>query len=666
MIGFVCIFGNTEISSSNTLDTVVVTAEKKDDTYQTGDVDLDQMPGFYTVIQREEFEGKIESLSEVIKKETGIQINQMGGLGSYSTVSLRGATGSQVMVYLDGVLLNDSSGGGVNLANISLADVESIEVYKGTTPAQFAKSSIGGVVNIKLLRPRSGIYGSVSVGYGSFGTEAYSALLNAKPGRWDCLLSADYLASDNDYSIENNNGTPLNPDDDRTEDQANAQFDQQNMLFRAGYDVDDASRITLMNQWFSKDQGLVSWNNKKENDSTFTTDRNITTAGIEVNDLSPLHLNTHTQVYYERKKEVYDDRGSNIGLGAQYNTYRTNKYGGTSFLEYLLLDSTLSLTFDYQREEYERDLSSYNTSEDDPGKSYRNMATFAVQDTLPLFDETLLIIPTIRFVSVQDRFKVSSDNPDTPIESDDRDEGYLTSQLGIKYQLFEPVVLKSNISKYVREPSFYELFGDRGYFIPNPELESENGLNYDIGVEVKKETPGIPVVDSFLCEGAFFGSDVKDRIVRVYDARGVGKSLNISKSTIHGLEGEIQVNLLSFVTLTGKGTIQQSTVKNDRYDHLDDVQLPGLFQKSYLAKVEFSFKGAKLYSEYIIEKDKFYDSANLLQAEDKYEMNSGLSCSYRAVTARFDVKNILDKQYEDYRGYALPGIHFNATIKVIF
>ena len=41
---------------------------------------------------------------------------------------------------------------GVDLSNISLSDVESIEIYRGISPANFGKASIGGVVNIKTLR----------------------------------------------------------------------------------------------------------------------------------------------------------------------------------------------------------------------------------------------------------------------------------------------------------------------------------------------------------------------------------------------------------------------------------------------------------------------------------------------------------------------------------
>src|SRR6056297_951346 len=176
-----------EKKSDYTLDPVVVTAHGQDKDYQTGDVDTSTTPSFFSTITRDEFEGKMENLSDVIEKQAGIQVRQSGGLGSFSSVSMRGASGDQVMVFLDGVLLNDASGGGVDLSNISLSDVESIEIYRGITPANFGRSSIGGAINIRTNRAKKGFKGNVSAGYASFHTKKGSLFINHKPDKWDYL-----------------------------------------------------------------------------------------------------------------------------------------------------------------------------------------------------------------------------------------------------------------------------------------------------------------------------------------------------------------------------------------------------------------------------------------------------------------------------------------------
>ena len=143
-----------------TLGTVVVTATSEETPFETGDVETEESTGFVSVIHREDFEGKMEDLADVLQNEAAVEVRQSGGLGSFSTISIRGSSSDQVMVFLDGVLLNDASGGGVDLSSISLSDVESIEIYRGVTPINFDKASIGGVVNIKTLRAKEGIHAS--------------------------------------------------------------------------------------------------------------------------------------------------------------------------------------------------------------------------------------------------------------------------------------------------------------------------------------------------------------------------------------------------------------------------------------------------------------------------------------------------------------------------
>ncbi|NIA09121.1 MAG: TonB-dependent receptor plug domain-containing protein [Nitrospiraceae bacterium] len=293
--------------------TIVVTANATEPGFQTGDVDTELTPAFYSIIKRKRFEGKIEGLSQILKEEPSIQVRQSGGMGSFSSISIRGASSDQVNIFLDGILLNDASGGGVDLSNISLSDVGAIEIYRGITPANFAPASIGGVVNIRTRRIKKGIKSSITTGYGSFNTRKLGTFINYKPGKWDCLISGDYLGSDNDFRFLNNMGTVFNKADDRIERRHNAEFDQKNLLTKFGLDITDNVRVDLLNQSFLKDQNLPDWKNNRNTRTSFDTRRDITTFKFTANDIGPIHLNTSTQVYYGWKNEDYDDRLGQIG-----------------------------------------------------------------------------------------------------------------------------------------------------------------------------------------------------------------------------------------------------------------------------------------------------------------------------------------------------------------
>ncbi len=648
-------------NQSMMLDAVVVTAKKLDQPMQTGDVDKDITPVMTSTILREEFEGKTESLAEIIKKEAGVQVRQSGGLGAFSSVSLRGASSQQVLVFLDGILLNDASGGGVDLSTIALADVAAIDIYRGATPMNFGTSGIGGAVNIRTLRSEAGLNASVSGGYGSFNSRKINGFVNHKPGRFDYLISADYLASDNDFEILNDNGTQWNPDDDRTEERQNAQVAQVNVLTKAGYDASDTLRLDLMNQFFTKDQGIPSWNNSPTTETTFDTVRNISTAKLTADNLTALRLNTSSQLSYTWKEEEYDDQDGKIGLGSQHSTYTTSRVNADLFGEYNGDWQSLIATLDWLHEDY-KDVD--HLEDDDTTQSNRDSITVGLQDSIFLFADTLIVTPAASYTWMVDELdEYSSDFGDSYDATTRRDQ-YLSPQIGLVYGPLSWLKMKSNLAKYVRQPSFFELFGDRGLFVGNPELKEESGVNFDIGGEVNWKHP-VDWIKRLTLSAAYFRNDIDDLITRAYDSRGIGKSVNISGALIQGVEAGATAEFLDHfrgvLTVTYQDPENQSEV-----GAFDGKRLPGQFKYSYLGRLETRVAGFTLYGEYIRETGLYYDTANLLPAADKDEINAGIGWSRGPWLLRFEARNLADEQYEDFNGFPLPGRSFYGSVKYTF
>ncbi len=638
------------------LEAVVVTGETLPASQETGDVDLETTPASYTRITRDEFEGRTTNLAELIENEVGVQVRQSGGLGSFSSVSLRGSNSDQVMIFLDGILLNDASGGGVDLSNIALSDVEAIEIFRGTTPINFVQSSIGGVVNIRTRRPEEGFAANATAGYGSFNTRNLAGFLSAKPGRWDLLVSADYLASDNDFEILNDNQTEWNPDDDRWEKRNNAQVDQFNLLAKAGVDISGDTRLDLVNQYFKKDQGLPSWDNSPDTTASLDTERNITTFKMTADNLGPLLFNTSTQVSYTWKSEGYDDRNGDIGLGSQYNNYTTRKLGADFFAEWLPRGHAVIFSAGLQHEDYETEDLLGKEKETD---STRKTATLGLQDSIFLFGERLIVTPACRYTWVSDELDGGSAN-----EDDTRDEGYFSPQIGVKYTPLPWLTLNSNLARYVRIPSFYELFGDRGFLIGNPDLKEEKGVNFDIGASGRWQWRR-PWLRRLSLSAVYFRNDVDDLITRVYDARGIGRSVNISGALIQGVEAAASLDLHEWCRLILNATWQDPENQSD-IKAFDGKKLPGCFEKSYLGRIEAGTGGFTLFGEYVVNKDMYYDTANLRNAEDKKEINAGMTYRYRSAKLTLEGRNLTDDLYEDFNGYPLPGRSFGVTFQYEF
>jgi len=166
--------------------TIVITGEEEQEStgdtgnsFEIGDTATGEHTGFLEVIEKDQLQQAGSSLAEVVAAESGVQFRQSGGQGTFSSVSLRGSSAEQVNVYLDGILLNEASGGGVNFSDIELLQAEKVEVYKGTVPVQLGNSAIGGAVNITTKRAGGAPVASALAGFGSFGSSRFSAAFRA-------------------------------------------------------------------------------------------------------------------------------------------------------------------------------------------------------------------------------------------------------------------------------------------------------------------------------------------------------------------------------------------------------------------------------------------------------------------------------------------------------
>lgn len=658
MIGMFPAMGTaSENQTTVELQPVEIIGEREYDSYETGDVPVSEISGFSHVITRDQFEGKLDDLASVIQKEAGIQIRRSGGVGSFSTVSIRGSTNEQVLVFIDGVLLNEAAGGGVNLSNISLSDVESIEVFRGSTPIQFGTSSIGGVVNIRTRRSRKGdkdLNLSTTLGRGSFGTSQAAVFLNQKRGKGDYLISADYLGSQGDFWYENTKNTKDSSDNHSWESRNNNSFSQYNLLLKAGYRFTNTNRIYFSNEYFKKNQELPYWNNSPNVDTKLTTIRNIFIGKFIADNIGTSGINSASRFQYSWKSELYDDRYDRIGLGAQLYEYNTEGYSFNQLFELPFQNSFVTGVLDLKHETFEaRDKLNDRTFR--PSK--RTVGSVAVEDNIMFFDESLSLIPCVRYHHIVDRLQNSDYSEGTDDES-----SYFTPQFGIIWNVTSGFRLKGNMGKYVREPSFLELFGDRGFFYGNADLVAEKGVNTDMGFEFKRYGAENAFIRNVRVGLVFFNSEIENLIAFIYDARGIGKALNLSNAEIRGIETDLSFDFLEWFSFSANYT-RQDAISRSSIQYANNKRLPGRYETAFNGRLEAEIGRWKCFYEILYEDGMYYDEAELLKAPTKNTHNTGFSFSAGQFTATLEVRNLTNDEYEDFHGYPRPGTAYYASVK---
>lgn len=148
------------------LDEVVVTASRTPQlrTNVIGDV---------TVIDREEIERiGAGSIADVLRLQPGVQVSTNGGAGTESSIYLRGTGSEQIVILVDGLRINSATLGRTSLENIPLAQIEKIEILRGSASSLYGADAVGGVIQIftrKNLSEKPLI--NAAVGLGSFNTK---------------------------------------------------------------------------------------------------------------------------------------------------------------------------------------------------------------------------------------------------------------------------------------------------------------------------------------------------------------------------------------------------------------------------------------------------------------------------------------------------------------
>lgn len=177
---------------SASLPAVVVTATRVDGTVGAGILAA-------SVLDRATLERLgVRDVSEALRLVTGVSIVRSGGAGAQTSIFLRGGENDFVRVLLDGVPLNEP-GGAVDLAWLSLDDVERIEVVRGPASVLYGSDAVSGVVQVFTRRGDGATSAEAGLATGRYemlatrgtvtlGSRAGGLLLGASRERSDGIL----------------------------------------------------------------------------------------------------------------------------------------------------------------------------------------------------------------------------------------------------------------------------------------------------------------------------------------------------------------------------------------------------------------------------------------------------------------------------------------------
>lgn len=138
-------------------------------------------------------------------------LSHRGYLGSVSTLSMRNATGDQILFLLDGRPMNDPQNGILNLATVPLPMLNRIEIMRGGASSLWGANAIGGVVNLTTKRFGQGLpYSKIALRRGGQNTSISAVEFGRRMGkRISFFVSSELKKSDGFRNNSDYDGTNI-------------------------------------------------------------------------------------------------------------------------------------------------------------------------------------------------------------------------------------------------------------------------------------------------------------------------------------------------------------------------------------------------------------------------------------------------------------------------
>lgn len=480
-----------------------------------------------TIIDRVEIENsQAENVEELLAQVPGLTVFQSGGIGSTTSVSIRGADADQTLVMIDGLRVNDpsSTGSEFDFSVFSLANVERIEVIRGPQSGVYGSDAIGGVINIITRKAKPGSRETVAEAeggsYKSFAQRAYSSAAHD-----DVSVSVAVSNFRTSGFSRYSGGT----EDDATRKQA--------IHARLDFDPTENFGLTITGGRYNVDAELDSVGLSSGNDTADNSARVLTLASAtaRLDLLNGEFSNKLTAFITRSDRDFFDEDGFDDPATSGFDSLTgTSIFKGQSRgLEYqgdLAVRGVDRLVFGGKIDEQSgisRDeiVSAGTVPRYDVSETWRS--AFALYSFNPT--EALSFSGAIRV----DEF--GNVAPET------------TYRLTATYRILSSgTKLRASYGTGAKAPTIQQRFENSSFATGNPDLEVETSKGFDIGVDQDLLDGAV------LLSGTYFSNDIDNLISAEFDA-GTSKFVfaNIAKAKIDGVE--LSANWFAADWLTLKG-----------------------------------------------------------------------------------------------------------------
>ena len=586
----------------------------------------------------------LSSLAEALDEAAGVRVTQYGGLGAFSTMSLRGAPPGHVTVLLDGMPLTSAANGVIDLSGLPVTSIEAIEVYRGPSPVSFASPTPGGLVNL-ITQAGSGVR-RLRAAAGSFGTGELQGTASVQRGALALLGAGGWQGSDGDFEYLDDNGTPLEPSDDRLARRGNTRFDAASGLLHGRYTPNDHVQLTARAEYFRRGQGVPGPGSVPVHSARFGSERGALAGDLRLARAatSPaLQLRAHGT----RTRSRLRDTAGELGIG-RIDTDEHFADGGWAFeassprgWRALTLASGAALRGEHAEP------GAPTAGLPDPPPSHRTTrAAWLSADIRALSDRVLL--HAARRWDRQDEH-VRDTRSTGVVRSRDTRRTLDAPQLGARLMVVRGLELRGNWSRAARAPEFDELFGIDGSITGNPLLVPEHSESWDAGASWSGRFGGLVAS----AEWSHHATSAHDLILFERSSPRGARAVNVGAARLVGEEAAVRAHWRMLELSANTAWLFAKDRSEIPFYRGRRLPQRSARQSSVHAVAR---RGAWLLAgdiEYL--SDTYLDRANFNLAPARTLAGAAIARRFGRVRALFEGRNLGDRRTSDVAGFPLPG-----------
>jgi iron complex outermembrane recepter protein len=561
---------------------------------------------------------------------------------------------------MDGIPIYVMYDGYSDLGRFTTFDVSQIEVSKGAASVLYGFNTLGGAINVVTKRPEKPIEANAGVGLASGDTTTAYANIGSNLGKWYLQGGASY--SDRDYYKLSDDFEPTETEDGDKRD--NSYQTDKKISFKVGFRPtgDDEYAISYSKQEGEKGNPVYTGYDDTQRTRywqwpQWDKESYYVNSKTGIGDQSYVK----TRAYYDKYDNslfAYDDDtySTQNNRSAFKSWYNDDTYGGSVELGTTLLNrNDLKAALHYKRDRHQEH------DNDEPKRTFRDeYYSIGVEDTVSVIEKLSARVGAS--YDWQKALEAEDYDSDTGIISDQetKDASAFNPQAGLFYDFSDASSAYLTVARKSRFATMKDRYSYRfGTTLPNPDLDPEIAVNYDLGFET--------ALDRVTFGGALFFSDIKDYIQLATipdpdDATAtIQQNQNIGNVQIYGVEASLTVR----ITDSLRGGVNYTYTEWD--NRSNDDKLIDIPEHKFVAYAIYSlFDRLDLSADSTTYSGRYSSSNGVRETESFTVLNAKAALSLiGGLAVEAGVNNLLDENYEIEEGYPEEGINYftNLTYK---